>query len=140
MQPISEPVKPTRMAVTALSRSWPGPASVGARFQARDPCSRPALSQQVLTTYHTEAATEQHGQHGIVSLGAHAIAVGSFQDFRALICTEPIARAKPELLDPLHSADACGQFGAEQPRIGGFVSEAAKGCELLVDGVGGQPA
>src|SRR5579872_3317960 len=47
-----------------------------------------------------EATTEQHGQHGIVSLGAHAIAVCSLQDRGALIWTEPIAGTKPELLDP----------------------------------------
>ena len=61
-----------------------------------------------------EATTEQHGQHGVVSLGAYAMAVCSLQDRRALIWTEPIAGTKPELLGSFHSADACGQFGTQQ--------------------------
>src|SRR4029077_18483889 len=55
-----------------------------------------------------EAAAEQHGQHGVVSLGAHAIAGCSLQDRRALIWSELFAGTNPEWLDSFHSADACG--------------------------------
>ncbi len=62
------------------------------------------------------------------------------EDFRTLLCAQPIAGAKPELLDPFYSADSRSQFGTQQARVGGFVSEAAHGCELLVDGVCRQAA
>jgi hypothetical protein len=40
----------------------------------------------------------------------------------------------------LHSADPRSQLGTQQARVGGFMSEAAHGCELLVDGVCSQTA
>ena len=52
-----------------------------------------------------KTTTKQHGQHCIVTLGTHAIAMGMFEHFRTLLCAQPIAGAKPELLDSFHSAD-----------------------------------
>ena len=85
-----------------------------------------------------EATSEQHGQHRIVSLCTHAIATGVFEHLGTLLHTQPVAGAKPELLDSFHSTDACGQFGTQQARVGSLVRQATHGCELLVDGVGGQ--
>jgi hypothetical protein len=61
-----------------------------------------------------------------------------FQDFRALLSAQPVAGAKPELLDSLDAANPRGQLGTQQASVGGFVSQAAHGSKLLVDGVGGQ--
>ncbi len=58
--------------------------------------------------------------------------------FGTLLRAQPVAGAEAELLDPFHSADPRSQLGTQQARIGGFVSQAAHGCELLVDGVRGQ--
>ena len=66
------------------------------------------------------------------------LATGMFEHFRTLLCAQPVAGAKSELLDAFHPADAGRQFGTQQARVGSLVSEAAHGCELLVDGVGGQ--
>lgn len=39
--------------------------------------------------------------------------IGVFQDFGAFVCAQPIAGAKPELLDTFHSADPRSQFGTQ---------------------------
>jgi hypothetical protein len=62
------------------------------------------------------------------------------QHFRAFLGAQPIAGAKSKLLDALHAADACGQFGTQQTRIGGFVRQPSNSGQLLVDGIGGQTA
>jgi hypothetical protein len=85
-----------------------------------------------------EATSEQHGQHRMVSLGTHAIATGVVKHLGTLLRAQPVAGAKAELLDPFHSTNTCRQLGTQQARVGGFVSEAAHGCQLLVDGVGRQ--
>jgi hypothetical protein len=86
----------------------------------------------------TEAATEEHGQHGVIALGTHAIPTSTLEYFRTLLHAQPVAGAKPELFDAFHPADPCSQFGTEQARVGNFVSEATHGCELLVNGVRSQ--
>ena len=85
-----------------------------------------------------KTATKQQGQHRVVALRSHAIPTSTLEYFRTLLCAQPITGTAPELLDPFHSADAGGQLGTQQARIGGFVSQTAHGCELLVDGVRGQ--
>ena len=60
------------------------------------------------------------------------------EHFRTLLCAQPITGTEPELLDSFDAADPSGQLRTEQTGIGGFVSETAHGCKLLVDGVGGQ--
>ena len=57
------------------------------------------------------------------------------QYLRAFLGAQPIAGAKSELLDALHAADACGQFGTQQARIGCFVRQPSNSGQLLVDGV-----
>jgi len=61
-----------------------------------------------------------------------------FEHFGTLLCTQPVAGAEPELLDSFHSADPRSQLGTQQARVGGFVSQAANSCKLLVNGVGRQ--
>jgi hypothetical protein len=85
-----------------------------------------------------KATTEQHGQHRVVPLRAYTVTTRVFEYFRTLLCAQPIARPEPELLDSLDPADSGGQLGTQQTGVGGFVSQTANGCELLVDGVGGQ--
>jgi hypothetical protein len=85
-----------------------------------------------------KATPEQHGQHRVIALGTHAIATSGFEHFGTLLRAQPVAGAETELLDSFHSADPCSQLGTQQARIGGFVSQSAHGCELLVDGVRGQ--
>jgi len=77
---------------------------------------------------------------GVVSLGAHALAISTLQDFCALRWAQPLAGAKSKLLDTLHSADPGGEFRAEQAGVGGFVRESSHGCELLVDRICSQTA
>ena len=55
-----------------------------------------------------------NGQHRVFSLGTHAIATSVFENFGALLCTQPVAGSKTELLDTLHSADARSQLGTQQ--------------------------
>jgi hypothetical protein len=85
-----------------------------------------------------KATPEQHGQHRVVALGTHAIGTSVFEHFGTLLRAQPVAGAETELLDSFHSADPRSQLGTQQARIGCFVSQAAHGCELLVDGVRGQ--
>ena len=70
--------------------------------------SRPTSSDLRKTT------TKQQGQHGVVALRSHAISTSTLEYFRTLLCAQPVARAKPELLDSFHSADARSQLGTEQ--------------------------
>jgi hypothetical protein len=58
--------------------------------------------------------------------------------FRTLLRAQPITDTEPELLNSLDPTDPGRQFGTQQARVGGFVSQATHGCKLLVDGVGGQ--
>jgi hypothetical protein len=44
------------------------------------------------------------------------------------------------LLDAFHSADSRCQFGTQQTGIGGFMRQPTHGGQLLVDGIGSQPA
>jgi hypothetical protein len=87
-----------------------------------------------------ETTTKQHRQHGVVSLGAHALAISMLQHFGALRWAQPIAGAKPELFDASHPADPGREFRAEQACVGSFVRESSHGCELLIDGVCGETA
>jgi hypothetical protein len=87
-----------------------------------------------------QAATEQHGKHGVVARGTKAPASGMFENFRTLLDGQPVARAKPELLHAFHAADSRRQLRAQQAGISGFVSQTTHGCKLLIDGVCGQTA
>src|SRR5262249_41149967 len=53
-----------------------------------------------------ETATEQHGQHCIITFGAHTGTTSTFEYFRTLLCAQPIAGAESELLHSSHSTDA----------------------------------
>src|SRR6266849_5623963 len=68
-----------------------------------------------------KTTTKQQGQHGVVALRSHAISTSTLEYFRTLLCAQPIAGAKPELLDSFHSADPRGQLGTQQARVGGLV-------------------
>jgi len=85
-----------------------------------------------------KATPKKQGQHRVVAFSTHALATSVFEHFGTLLRAQPVAGAETELFDPLHSADPRSQLGTQQARIGGFVSQAAHGCELLVDGVRGQ--
>ena len=85
-----------------------------------------------------KAATEQHGQHGVIALRPHTVTASTLQNFRTLFNTQPIPGTEPQLFDAFDSADPGSQLGAQQTGVGRFVSQAAHGCQLLVDGVGGQ--
>ena len=61
-----------------------------------------------------KTATKQQGQHRVVALRSHAIPTSTLEYFRTLLCAQPIAGAKPELLDSFHSADARSQLGTKQ--------------------------
>jgi hypothetical protein len=87
----------------------------------------------VWSSYHT-------GPQTFRGVGAHAIAASIFEYFGTLLGAQPVAGAKPELLDPFHSAESCGQLRTQQPRVCGLVREAAYSGKLLVDGVCGQTA
>jgi hypothetical protein len=56
-----------------------------------------------------------------------------------LLCAQPIAGAKSELLDSFHPADPSSQFGAEQS-VSSFVRESSHRRELLVDRISCQTA
>ena len=85
-----------------------------------------------------QAATEQHGQHGVITLGPKAVASSMPENLRALLDHQPVAGAKPELLHAFHAADPSGQFRAQQPRVGGLVRQPAHGGEVLINRVRGQ--
>lgn len=64
-----------------------------------------------------QAATKQHGQHGIVALGTGAGASRKPQNLRRLFDRQPVAGAKPELLHAFHAADSGSQFRAQQAGV-----------------------
>jgi hypothetical protein len=68
-----------------------------------------------------KATTEQHGQ---VALGTQAIATSTLKHCRTLLRAQPIAGAKPDLLDPFYSADPRRRLKTQQPRVSGFVRQA----------------
>jgi hypothetical protein len=86
----------------------------------------------------SEAASEQHGQHRVVTPGTHTVTTSMLEYLRTLLGAQPVAGAKPELLDTLDPADPGRQLWTQQARVCGFVSQTTHGCKLLVDGVGGQ--
>jgi hypothetical protein len=86
----------------------------------------------------TKTTTKQHGQHGAIALGAHAVTASMLEYLRTLLCAQPITGTESELLDSLDAANPSSQLGTQQASIGGFVSQTTHGCKLLVDGVGGQ--
>jgi hypothetical protein len=53
-----------------------------------------------------KTTTKQHGQHRVIALRAHAVTIGALQYVRTLLCTQPIARTKSELLDSFDTANA----------------------------------
>jgi hypothetical protein len=57
-----------------------------------------------------------------------------------LRCAQPIAGAKPKLLNTFHPADPSSQFRAQQAGIGGFVRQSSNSRQLLVDRICGQTA
>ena len=81
---------------------------------------------------------KEHRQHGVVSLGPHSGARSTLQNRGTLRRAQPIAGAKPKLLDALHSANPGSKFRAEQTGVGSFVCESSNCRKLLVDGVCGQ--
>ena len=80
-----------------------------------------------------KATTQKHGQHGVVALSAHGAPGSMLEHLGTLLCAQPIAGAKSELLDSFHPADPSGQFGAEQSSVGSLVGESSHHRELLVD-------
>lgn len=85
-----------------------------------------------------KAATEQHGQHGVIALGTHTVTKSRLEYFRTLLCAQSVAGAESELLDAFHSANPSSQLWTQQASVGGFVRQATHGGKLLVDGIGGQ--
>ncbi len=83
----------------------------------------------------TKATTKQHGQHGIVSLGSHAVTRRTLQNLGTLRCAQPIASAKTKLLDTPHATDPGSQFRAEQSSVSSFPREPSHSRELLIDGI-----
>lgn len=83
-----------------------------------------------------QSAAEQQGEHGIVASFTQAVASGTAQHIRALLQTQPVPRAMPELLHALDAADSRRQVGTEQSGIGGLVRQSTNGGQLLIDGVG----
>src|SRR5215469_13997387 len=86
----------------------------------------------------SKATAKQHSQHRVVALGTHAVTTCSLEYFRTLLCAQPIAGPESELLDSFDTADPGSQLGTQQSGVSSFVSQATHGCQLLVDGVGGQ--
>src|SRR5712671_4950890 len=81
------------------------------------PISKPTSSDR------RKPQTKQHGQHGVIALGAQRRTVGVLQHFRAFLGAQPVAGAKSKLLYALHAADARRQLGTQQTRIGGLVRQ-----------------
>ena len=52
-----------------------------------------------------KTTTKQQGQHRVVALRSHAISTSTLEYFCTFLCAQPVAGAKPKLLDALHSAD-----------------------------------
>ena len=82
--------------------------------------------------------TKQHGQHRVVALGALTVTTSSLEYLRTLHHAQPIARTESELLHSFDTANPGSQLRTEQTGVGGFVSKATHGCELLVYVVGSQ--
>jgi hypothetical protein len=76
----------------------------------------------------------------VVSFLAHTVASCAIQYLGTLLDGEPVSRATTELLHALDAIDARRQVGTQQPGIGGLMRQPTDGCELLVDGIGSQPA
>jgi hypothetical protein len=55
-----------------------------------------------------QAATKQHGQHGIVAFGTERLSGGLLENFRALLERQPVAGAKAELLNSFDATDSGG--------------------------------
>ena len=77
-------------------------------------------------------ANEERDDYGVALL-AKCFGGGSGEELFALCGAQPIANATSELRYALHSPDASDQFGAKQPGISRFVSQAAHCGESDVD-------
>ncbi len=87
-----------------------------------------------------QSAADQYGDHGTISLGPEIVTRNAAQQRGALLQGQPVSRPVAELLSALHAPDSCGQFGAEQAAIGGFVGEPTHRRKSLIDTRRGEAA
>jgi hypothetical protein len=80
-----------------------------------------------------QAASDQHGDHGMVTPCAWSRGVPRSEKPSTLFRRQPVAEADADAVDPFHAADARGQFRAEETSIGGLVRDPADGRETQVD-------
>src|SRR5918996_3894076 len=98
------------------------------------PLERLDLVSQQLTT--AQAASNQHGERGMIATLPYRPSIVLSEHSAALICTQPIAYANTKAADAFHSANAGGRFGAEKASIRRLVRYAPNGSEPQGDRCG----
>ncbi len=83
-----------------------------------------------------EAASEKHGDRGIVTLAPQFPKLKYGQEPSALFGRQPIANPHSMFLDAFNSSDPRGKVGAQEPAIRGLVCKPANSRETQIDGGG----
>jgi hypothetical protein len=82
----------------------------------------------------SEAASEKHGDHGIVALAPQIPTLKYRQEPSALFGRQPIANPHSMFLNAFNSSDPRGKVWAQEPTIRGLVCKAANGRKTQIDG------
>ena len=85
-----------------------------------------------------QPAADQYSDYGAISLGSQIVACDAIQHCSALFEGQPVSRSMTELLGTFVTTDSSSEFRAEQPTIGGFISQPANRRKPLIDAGRGQ--
>ena len=94
--------------------------------------NRVAMQGQQLSS--AQSAADQHPQHGIVSFTRQRIPSRTRQQSLALLNRKPVPDSDSEPAHSFDTADASGQFWAEQSGIGSLISDPSDSGQVEVDG------
>src|SRR5215469_7809658 len=73
----------------------------------------------------SQTAGQQQCKQRPISLSLQPLTVWRLPQCLPLLWSEPVAEAKPELLQPFHAANACCQIGTEQTTVGCFIRQSS---------------
>ncbi len=91
------------------------------------------LNAQCCQFRATQSASQQHGDHGVISYSPEGVPVEYAEQTSSLLGGQPIAHPDAKLLGALDPANSGGEVRTEQTGISGFVCKAADRRQSEVD-------
>jgi hypothetical protein len=80
-----------------------------------------------------KSASDQHGQDGVIPLGAEGITVCTGQKPLALLSGEPVPDADSNRAYPFHASDPGCKLRTKQAGVGGLIRDPPNGGKAQVD-------